>query len=184
MVQNANAKRVNRPLPKSSRERLLLSEDLLQFWQDRAPKALDPSGLRAMFALRAIRMQLSEAMATLFEPFGLTSAKYMYLGVLYVADKQRLTLNEISARVYTTSASVTRMIGALQNEGLVARTENPRDGRSAIITLTRRGSKLIEQVTPVHLRCLAEILGPISTSDRATLLRILLQLGASLDSTA
>jgi len=45
---------------------------------------------------------------------------------------------------------MTGMIARLEQLGVVERTENPQDLRSARVELTRRGRALIEKLTPLY----------------------------------
>lgn len=160
--------------------RLLIPDDHVLFWTRLFPNAVDPSRMRALFALRSLAKQINDAASEWLEPFGLTSAKYNYLVVLYI-ERRPLMFNEIKAGIHTTSASVTGMIKSLEEDGLVERSENPNDKRSALVSLTRKGRNLVEQVFPFHHRRIDEAMRRISKKRTDDLLSTLLDVGAGFD---
>jgi DNA-binding MarR family transcriptional regulator len=160
---------------------LLIPEDHIEFWDNLFPGLVEPTGMRALFALRALARAINEAASAWLEPLHLTPAKYNYLVALYVAKGRSLMLNEIGRSIHTSNASVTGMIAALERDELVIRSENPNDGRSMVVKLTRRGTRLLERAFPLHHENMERILEGVSVADRATLLRIVLQIGAGLE---
>lgn len=161
--------------------RLLIPDDHVQFWEQIFPGLVEPTGMRALFALRAVARGVNDAASQWLEPLGLTPAKYNYLVALYVAKGHSLMLNQIGRSIHTSNASVTGMIASLEGDGLVSRSENPNDRRSMVVKLTRRGTRLLERSFPLHHRNMERVLQDVSIADRATLLRILLEIGVGLD---
>jgi MarR family 2-MHQ and catechol resistance regulon transcriptional repressor len=160
--------------------RLLIPDDHVEFWTRLFPNAIDPSTMRALFALRSLAKQINDAASEWLEPFGLTSAKYNYLVILYV-EKRPLTFNEIKAGIHTTSASVTGMIKSLEGDGLVERSENRADKRSAFVSLTRKGRNLVERVFPLHHRYIDEAMRGVSKKRTEDLLSTLLAISAGFE---
>ncbi len=159
--------------------RLLIPDDHVAFWTKLFP-AVDPAKMRAIFALRSVAKLVNDAATEWLAPFGLTSAKYNYLVVLYVAGRP-LMLGEIKAGIHTTSASVTGMIKALEKDGLVRRSENPDDARSAFVELTRKGRTLIERVFPIHHQYIDTATRSLTKGQVDELLAMCLAIGAGFE---
>jgi DNA-binding MarR family transcriptional regulator len=70
--------------------------------------------------------------------FGVPFALLNSLAVIEGAD-QLLTPSEISNRTYTSSATTTATIDALERQGWVRRVPNPEDRRSTLIEITSEG---------------------------------------------
>jgi len=153
---------------------LLIPDDHVAFWQSRYPGILEPTGMRALFALRALTREISEVSAGWLGTLGLTPAKYNYLVALYVAPEGRLTLNELSLQIHTSSPAVTGMVAALERDNLIKRKENPNDRRSAFVRLTARGRRVVEQAFPLHHRNIEKALKDVPIADRKRLLDIVL----------
>jgi MarR family 2-MHQ and catechol resistance regulon transcriptional repressor len=160
--------------------RLLIPDDHVRFWVEKYPDSLDPLTMRAAFALRSLAKQINDAASEWLAPYGLTSAKYNYLVVLYV-EQRPLIFSEIKAGIHTTSASVTGMIKALEEDGLVARSENPADARSAYVDLTRKGRTIVEKIFPVHHAYIEEAMSGVSKPDVERFVATLLTIGNGLD---
>lgn len=80
-----------------------------------------------------------------------------------------LTPSEFADRERVKRPTATRIIANMEAEGFVARTPDPVDGRSSLISLTPEGAALLEEVRTRKDLFLAERLGRLSPEDRATL---------------
>jgi MarR family transcriptional regulator, 2-MHQ and catechol-resistance regulon repressor len=160
--------------------RLSIPDDHVRFWTTKYPDSLDPQTMRAAFALRSLAKQINDAASEWLAPYGLTSAKYNYLVVLYV-EQRPLMFSEIKAGIHTTSASVTGMIKALEEDGLVVRSENPADARSAFVDLTRKGRSLVEKIFPIHHGYIEEAMRGVSKANIETFISTLVTIGNGLE---
>lgn len=163
--------------------RLRIPDQHIEFWTSLYPNAINPSSMRALFALRSLAKQINDAASDWLAPFGLTSAKYNYLVVLYV-EQRPLTFNEIKEGIHTTPASVTGMIKSLEQDNLVKRSENPDDARSTYVSLTSKGRKLVERVFPLHHSYIDEAMRDVPQDQVDELFSTLLAVGAGFEATA
>ncbi|SDJ26382.1 DNA-binding transcriptional regulator, MarR family [Frankineae bacterium MT45] len=69
--------------------------------------------------------------------------------------------------------SVTDTIDALERDGLVTRTEDERDRRARIVSMTAAGSAALEAALIVRGKAMDEIFGSLPAGDRATLVDLL-----------
>ena len=65
--------------------------------------------------------------------------------------------------------SMTRVLAALEEKGLVARSQHPTDGRQQIVTLTDEGAELLKQDRKRREAWLAQRLKELTPEERATL---------------
>ena len=90
------------------------------------------------------------------------------------------TVRDLAALAWVDRAEVSRALGALEKLGMVARHDNPADGRAPIMSLTAQGERtyrdVLSQRTAFHERLLANL----STDDRATLDGLLGRIGEQL----
>jgi DNA-binding MarR family transcriptional regulator len=93
----------------------------------------------------------------------------MQAGLATVDRHGPLTPSEFADRERIKRPTATRLIANLEAEGLVARTPDPLDGRSSLISVTPEGAALLEQVRTRKDAFLAERLRRLSPEDRATL---------------
>jgi DNA-binding MarR family transcriptional regulator len=82
-----------------------------------------------------------------------------------------LTPSELAARERVQRPTATRVVARLAEEGLVARTPDPEDGRSALVAVTPRGSRLLRDLRTHKEAFLARRLDRLDAEERATLAR-------------
>ena len=80
-----------------------------------------------------------------------------------------LTPSELAARERIKRPTATRLIGTLEESGLVIRASDPSDLRSSLITITPEGRELMRTVRTRKDAYLAQRLRKLSASDRETL---------------
>ncbi len=89
--------------------------------------------------------------------------------LMTLADAGRISLKELTKRVARDKSQMTRMIRSLENKGLVRREVSADDGRVSLIFLTPKGSEVVGELMRTVAEVVAEILEPISESERKTL---------------
>jgi DNA-binding MarR family transcriptional regulator len=82
-----------------------------------------------------------------------------------------LTPSELAAVERVQRPTVTRLLGRLEELGLVSRTPDPADGRSTLLSVTAAGSELLASARTRKDVFLSERLAGLSAADRATLER-------------
>jgi DNA-binding MarR family transcriptional regulator len=82
-----------------------------------------------------------------------------------------LTPSEVAAREGIQRPTVTRVLARLEEQGLIARMPDPRDGRSSQVTASQAGRDLLAELRTRKTAFLAERLETLSAEDRATLAR-------------
>jgi len=80
---------------------------------------------------------------------GLTLSQFDILVTL--GNSQGMTPKELVEKTLITKGTLTGVVDRLLIKGLVKRTPSTLDGRSQIITLTKKGQKQFEKVFPEHL---------------------------------
>lgn len=82
-----------------------------------------------------------------------------------------MTPSELAAKERIQRPTATRLIARLEDDGLVARTPDPMDGRSSLIAITDTGHALLEDVRTRKDAWVAQRLRGLPAEDRATLAR-------------
>jgi DNA-binding MarR family transcriptional regulator len=82
-----------------------------------------------------------------------------------------LTPSELADAERVRRPSVTRMLGHLEDDGLITRTPDPADGRSTLIAITPAGAALLATARTRKDAYLSERLDGLSPADRETLAR-------------
>jgi DNA-binding MarR family transcriptional regulator len=98
---------------------------------------------------------------------GLTRARLSALALLVLGGPR--TLGELAAAEHVRPPTMTRLVQAMEADGLVAREKNPRDGRSVVIAATSTG---LEQLELGRTRQIAPLAKAISDLDRSQRLQL------------
>lgn len=80
-----------------------------------------------------------------------------------------MTPSELAASERVRPPSMTRVIAALEESGLVSRRDHPTDGRQSIIELTAEGEQLLADEASARERWLNKRLAELTEEERATL---------------
>lgn len=98
---------------------------------------------------------------------GLTPSQ---LSILSTLERDgALHMGELARRESVAPPTITRIIAALADAGLVTRTANPDDARSALVDVTGKGRKVLESVRTERTALLVERLAGLDDDEVATL---------------
>ncbi|MCM6778363.1 MarR family transcriptional regulator [Nocardia sp. CDC159] len=121
-----------------------------QRWAAHNP-TLDTSPMRLVAQIKRISALLDLAVETLYATADLTSAEVGLLVPLRYADEP-LTAIRLAEHLNMTRAGVGKTLAKLERRGLISRTPNPDDRRSALLRMTPAGIRLIDDVFPRELQ--------------------------------
>jgi MarR family 2-MHQ and catechol resistance regulon transcriptional repressor len=125
--------------------------------------------------------RLSERLNALLAPHDLSLAKFNLLAILFkYAPENRLPMSEIGERMSVTCANITKLVDALERQGLVQRTSLPGDRRVVLAELTPDGKALMQRLMPEHYANIRHLWTGMSEADCRQLTHLLLQLQQSL----
>lgn len=92
-----------------------------------------------------------------------------------------LTMSELSRRLIVSNGAITGLVDKLAAGGLVTRREDPKDRRSAIVRLTRKGRDNFLRMARRHEEWVVSILGELSSEAQSELLQNLTLLQRNID---
>jgi DNA-binding MarR family transcriptional regulator len=130
----------------------------------------------------AMLMRLGEATrrATELKPHrALDRSAYVILRHLQAAGP--LNVSALADRLNLDGSTVTRQVTALEKDGLVQRTPDPRDGRGTVIAPTDKGLTQVDAVRKARREVYDVVLADWSESERAQLAAVLERLTETLD---
>ena len=109
------------------------------------------------------------------EEFGTTLPRFDLMAQLE-RHPDGLRMGELSKRMMVTGGNVTGITDQLEQEKLVVRVPDPKDGRAFSVKLTPAGRKAFAQMAEVHESWVAELLQDISQEDKGRLIDLLSQM--------
>ncbi|TCT14436.1 DNA-binding MarR family transcriptional regulator [Bibersteinia trehalosi] len=124
------------------------------------------------FPLYAVSKEITRCYTPFLDKLDLTYPQYLAMLVLWENDA--ISVNQIGARLYLDSGTLTPLLKRLQTKGLVERTRSQTDERSVIIRLTEQGKALEAQAAQVPAQ-MANMLN-LSEEEAATLHKIVAKL--------
>lgn len=92
-----------------------------------------------------------------------------------------LTPTQLAEQEQVRPPWMTRTVGTLEQLGLVARADNPADGRQVLVSLTEAGAELLDKTRQARTEWLSALVSDVDDDERAVLARaarILLRLTA------
>src|SRR4051794_34452322 len=101
---------------------------------------------------------------------GLPLSWYDVLLELASAERGRLTMGELSDRVVLSRTRITRVVDELAAAGLVTRTPNPDDRRSAFTVITRHGRSRFEKAAPHYVQAIQQHFAEALTEEQLRML--------------
>ena len=119
---------------------------------------------------------LARELGEIYKRFGLTPASFNLLMLLkHGKDPQTFTQEEIGNRLVVSPSNMTGLVDRLEKRGLVRRAPG-RDRRSKLLQITSKGSGLLDEVWPHHVKEIKRVTQSIKTSDAKRLVLTLRQL--------
>jgi DNA-binding MarR family transcriptional regulator len=104
--------------------------------------------------------RLSRQLRTLELPHGMTPER---LSALSVIDKRGpISVTALADKEMVRPATMSRMVTALVEEGLVKRNDDKSDGRGVLVTTTAKGRRLFLRAQEQRLAHFAEVLDSLS----------------------
>lgn len=97
----------------------------------------------------------------------ITPSQLFTLGT--IVRHERLTVGQIAELEHVKPPSASKIVAALEAEGLVTRSSSPADRRCAFIVATRAGHDLLEQVRAAGRGWISEQLGGLTDADVAAI---------------
>jgi DNA-binding MarR family transcriptional regulator len=142
---------------------------------------LDPTAVEVAMHLARASDRLLRTVERNLARYDLTQARFGVLMALLPnhrlgADAVPLTPSLLAERTAVTPATMTGLVDSLVKDGLVQRTEDPRDRRKIIIHLAARAHALLARILPGHFQQMAAMCGPLSRAERKQLAGLLQKL--------
>jgi DNA-binding MarR family transcriptional regulator len=117
---------------------------------------------------------VDRALESKFEEFGISRATFDVLAALKRNGPPfRLSQRDLMRSLLRTSGSMSLRIDTLEREALVTRVQDRDDRRSVFVTLTAKGSKLLDQIIPEHLANETSLIAVFTAAEKEQLTMLL-----------
>jgi DNA-binding MarR family transcriptional regulator len=106
------------------------------------PKS-DPAEPTLLYLMKQVELAVRAQLDEIFRPIGLTALQYTALTVL--ERHPDLSSAQLARNSFVTSQTITDMVAALEDRGLVERHRDSADRRRLVLALTADGRKLLRR---------------------------------------
>lgn len=120
--------------------------------------------------LHSLAIHLLRRVARSDQQGGVTGPRLSVLSVLVLGGGPR-TMGELAAAEHVRPPTMTRLVQAMEAEGLVTRAPSPDDARVVRIRATKAGERVLAQARARRLSALRTLLADLTTADLATVQR-------------
>jgi DNA-binding MarR family transcriptional regulator len=130
------------------------------------PVAFGETAARLRVAVARLARQLRQ-----HSPGGLSPSQWSAMAT--VEDKGRLRIGDLADREGVSAPTATRLVASLEEFGLLSRTTDPADRRTAYVALTDAGREKLEWARVVRTASLSERLSQMPEADVRRLIELL-----------
>ncbi len=116
--------------------------------------------------LHSLAIHLLRRVAVADQRAGVTGPRLSALSVLVLGGGPR-TLGALADAEHVRPPTMTRLVQAMEAEGLVARAASPHDARATLIRATAAGQRILRRARVRRLQAMRELLGVLDSRDVA-----------------
>ncbi|WP_458690545.1 MarR family winged helix-turn-helix transcriptional regulator [Nocardia tengchongensis] len=155
-----------------------LRERTIERWRERNP-ALDTSPMQLVGEIKRISGLLDRAVEHVYADAGTTRAEVELLVPLRYTEES-ITAIRLAEHLGMSRAGVSKTLARLEQKGMITRTPNPADRRSALVRLTTAGIAAIDEVFPRELKSHAALFADLG-QDRTRIFQALQALAQAIE---
>lgn len=100
------------------------------------------------------------------DPYGIGLSLSQSSALVDIGRFGCMKANDLVRLLHLEKSSVSRMVTLLQNRRLVKVTNNPEDGRSKVLQLTKAGEKAVQVINEISNRSIAEVFHKVDTKTK------------------
>lgn len=131
-----------------------------------------PYYFQAVSALLQLTNGIEKMAETYFARDGFSRSRYLTLLALFHEPGNRLTPNEIAARLRFTRGNMTGLIDQLVKDGYVTKSSDPVDRRQVWIQMTAKGDAFLKKLFPDYFRRLSRMMSKVTREEIHEFIRI------------
>jgi DNA-binding MarR family transcriptional regulator len=134
---------------------------------------LDARALEVFLVLLRVGSDVLDALEAYLTKKGTSQGKFTILMLLNRDPDVGISPSDLADRSGVTRATITGLLDGLSREKLVVREDDVGDRRKAVVRLTARGRKMLDEMLPDYYRQVADLMGGLSDTEKVTLIELL-----------
>lgn len=134
----------------------------------------DDTMLESQLMLALMRFQRTQRKAPLHEKCN--RSEVMLIGAilhLQMESEEPVTVSRLSQKLGVTTPTVTKLLSAMEEKGIVERTVSRRDRRKIIVSFTEEGLEMGKKAQEHFMQDLSNLVALLGEEDTRSLIRIL-----------
>ncbi len=128
--------------------------------------SVDHRARKLYFSLKSIFLHIDNREKGLLAQFNITIPRFYIL--MHIHVHPGINYIELSDLLLCTKGNTTRVVGAMQQDGLVTRLVNPEDRRSYHLYLTEQGEILFKEVYSAYINQIDQLINKFSEDQLKT----------------
>ena len=127
--------------------------------------------MQTVVRLEKASLKITNLTVNYLSKHNLTFNQFKVLEVLY--HRGDLNIGSITKLTMSTPGNITVVVKNLKRDGWITSIKDPNDNRASILSITQKGSEIIEHVFPTHAKNLNKALEVLSDEELTTLYDLL-----------
>jgi DNA-binding MarR family transcriptional regulator len=123
-------------------------------------------------ALYRAQVTVLRRLRTVFPDDDISVSEYDVLFNLSRMPGRAARIRDLNRRLLLTQPSVSRLIDRIAARGFVTKSDDPRDARGTIVTLTAEGAEVFRRVGSRHAAAIAELMSCLQPDELRELARL------------
>jgi DNA-binding MarR family transcriptional regulator len=156
-------------------------DTILDRWAQERPD-IDTSPMAIIARISRLSRLFEQRTGETFGSFGLSRSSFAVLAALRRAGPPfELSPTQLYNSLLVSSGAMTYRLDRLEGSGLISRVPDPNDRRGMLVVLTKTGRDLIDEVVSAHVAVEAQLLKPLTRTERNQLANLLRALASELE---
>lgn len=127
--------------------------------------------LKVLIGLNRTVNKINRKTSFLCKQNGLTISQFAVLEALY--HKGDMSVGNVKESILSTDGTIPVVVGNLEKNGYINKRKDKNDKRTNILSLTEKGTEIIEKVYPLNEKLILDELSMLEDYEKEELLRIL-----------
>lgn len=121
------------------------------------------------FPIYSVSRLITQAYKPYLDKIGLTYPQYLVMLVLWEDDK--VSVNHITKRLLLNTNTVSPLLKRMEQQALINRNRSPKDERTVIVTLTKKGAALKDKAASIPADLFHSVSNNDMSKDEVTLIQ-------------
>ena len=145
---------------------------------------IDPRAVESFLVMLRVASDVLAEFEAYLAHHGMSQGKFTVLMVLNRNPQAGLSPSELADRCGVTRATMTGLLDGLEREKLVRREGDAADRRKAVVRLTTKTTRLLEQMLPGYYERIAHVMGGLPEAEKVHLIELLTKVNQRLPESA